>query len=564
MQTTQSPPRYIVTADQMRQAEAKADAQGDINYDQMMEKAGAAVAQAVDEVYGAAEKKITILVGPGNNGGDGLVAARYLARMGAMVAVILWNRRSINAPDVAQRDPNWERLQHHGVLIIRRNEQQVDGLGQTWLAQSDIIIDALLGTGVSRPIQGDLADLLSQVKTIIQPQANSSHILCDPLKPSKKQRTAPYLVAVDLPSGLNSDTGALDAQTLAADLTITFAAVKRGHITWPGAEAVGRLLIADIALQPDHFPAQHPLFVTPNFVSAWLPQRPATGHKGTFGKTMIVAGCRHFTGAPYLSGTAAGRVGAGLVTVALPQTIQPTISTHLTEATYLPLPDHDSALDSRYEGYIATEAVPILTEVLASYNALLIGPGLGQAPSTADFITDLLLSNRHLDDQWHLPPLVLDADALNYLAQQPSWWESLPSHCILTPHPGEMSRLANQVIDDLEAQRLEIVSTLAQRWKQIVVYKGAYSVIANPEGDVAVLPFANPALATAGSGDVLAGTIAGLLGQGLEPFAAAVTGGYLHGLAGEMARDDFWQAGVVASDLLPRLPMAMKKLATVE
>ncbi len=530
----------LVTAAEMKIAEDAANADG-LSYDAMMENAGRLVAQAIDEEFSAAGKQILVLVGPGNNGGDGLVAARYLSDLGASVAIYIWKRRNLNA------DLNWQRLTDYNLSVIQRQDD-LDGSKLTNLIdRSAIVVDALLGTGVSRPIQGDLAHLLTAARRAIEARRTSNApLLVDPLVPFHTAELGPVVVAVDLPSGLHTDSGALDPLTLPADLTVTFAAPKRGQVIVPGAVYVGQLLIADIGIADTYLPAAGPRLAVPAQIAEFLPERPVYGHKGTFGKAMVVAGSINYTGAPHLSAGAAYRVGAGLVTLAVPASAQAMISSRLTEATFIPLVDDG--------GSIAAEAAAQITEKKRGYSALLVGPGLGQAEGTAQFLGDLLPHVSNI-------PLILDADALNLLAKQPHWWEQVPPQTIITPHPGEMSRLANLPIAEIEANRLEFVPQMAQLWNTVIVYKGAYSVIASPDGEVMVLPFANPALATAGSGDVLAGSIVGLLAQRLDPFAAAAAGAYLHGLAGELARERFWDAGVVAGDLLPLLPLALKEVS---
>ncbi|MGQ9786586.1 MAG: NAD(P)H-hydrate dehydratase, partial [Anaerolineae bacterium] len=295
-------------------------------------------------------------------------------------------------------------------------------------------------------------------------------------------------------------------------------------------------------------------------------------NKGIFGKALIVAGSVNYTGAPQLAARAAVRAGTGLVTLALPQAIHPIVAAHMVEATYLLLP-HDM-------GVLAPDAVRVLAEKMGDYDALLIGPGLTQEKPTAEFLLELLggaqaTSKRRVgflhreeselpESGIILPPLVVDADALNLLAKLDQWWRLLPSQSILTPHPGEMARLIGCETKEVVADRIGCVIKTAARWGHIVLLKGAYTLVANPEGRVVVLPFANPALATAGSGDVLAGTIVAMRAQGLPPFEAAVVGGYLHGLAGEIAREMMHEVGVGAGDLPNFLPLAIKRLQGLE
>ncbi|MFQ5613527.1 MAG: NAD(P)H-hydrate dehydratase [Anaerolineae bacterium] len=555
---------YLVTTQQMQAAEKAADAAG-LSYETMMENAGRAVAGAIEAAFGASGMRVLVLVGPGNNGGDGLVAARYLADAGASVAAYVWKR------DV-EGDKNWWLARERGVETVWFEEDA----GRVRLARlidgAAIIVDALLGTGVSRPIEGALADLLAHAREAINDRrAPQSPLLADPAEPPPDGEMGPALVALDVPSGLNSDTGALDPYTLPADLTVTLAAPKLGHVLLPGAEFVGRLLVADIGIAGEHFPEVELRLAEPALVAGWLPDRPASAHKGTFGKALIAAGSANYTGAAYLAAAAATRVGAGLVTLALPEPLHPIVAARLAEATYLLLP-HDM-------GVIAPDAVGLLREKAGNYTALLLGPGLGQEKPTAEFLHSFLAQGEGGKSgerragfrvggdapaagpgERGLPPLVIDADGLNLLARQEQWWASLPGECILTPHPGEMARLMGGKVRAVEADRLGVARQSARTWGQTVVLKGAHTVVAAPDGRVVVMPFANPALATAGSGDVLAGAIVGLRAQGLPPFEAAAAGAYLHGLAGEIARAELGQAGVVAGDLVGLLPLAIREV----
>jgi NAD(P)H-hydrate epimerase len=315
----------------------------------------------------------------------------------------------------------------------------------------------------------------------------------------------------------------------------------------PGPSVVGQLVVGDIGILPQHYPNDVTTEMeTGSEVAALLPPRPVGAHKGTFGKALLVAGSTNYTGAAILAGQSAYRIGAGLVTLAPPRTIYPILAAKFMEGTYLPLPDQDGA--------VAVESIPPLRQKIVDVDAVLIGPGLGQHNSTISFLLELLA------DVDTLPPLVLDADSLNILAQQTEWWKLLPPNCILTPHPGEMARLTGTSTRDVESARLGVAMEMAAKWKQNVLLKGAHTIIAAPDGRTMIMPFANPALAKAGSGDVLAGAIVGLLAQGLSPFDAAVAGAYLHGLSGELARENLGVTSVVAGDLVGFLPGALQEV----
>ena len=339
-------------------------------------------------------------------------------------------------------------------------------------------------------------------------------------------------------------------KTVPCDETLTLGNPKAGLYRFPGAEYAGKVEVLDIGI-PNGVDSEITFeLMTDDWAqSSTLPDRPMSGHKGTFGKALIVGGSTHYVGAPYLAATAAGRVGAGLVTLAVPQSLQMAIAAKAVEPTYLPLPEESPGVPH------ADAADLIAEQAVKGTRHLLIGPGIGQADSTREMVTRLLLKGGAL------PPLVIDADGLNVLASSSeSWWSEFSQEAILTPHPGEMARLTGRSTKDIQGYRVEIAVESATKWRKIVVLKGAFTVVAYPDGSSRLSPFANSAMATAGTGDVLAGTIAGLLAQGVEPEDAAALGVYLHGLAGERVSAELGEAGMLAGDLLPELPRAIRDL----
>jgi NAD(P)H-hydrate epimerase len=374
----------------------------------------------------------------------------------------------------------------------------------------------------------------------------------------------PCVVAIDGPSGLDFDNGAIDEGSLKADLTVTFALPKWGQVTFPAPDWIGDLVIADIGIPDSVELPPGPELVTPDLASSWLPERPLNAHKGTFGKLMIVAGSANYTGAAILASSAAVRAGTGLVTLALPGALHSAVVPAIPEVTYVLLPNTLGVVDEH--------AVPVLLEQVSGYDALLVGPGLGNTPETSKFVERLLAPNgpprstgflRDAEASGgmpELPPLVVDADGLNILSEMPRWHERLPPCSVLTPHPGEMSRLTGKPVGDIQRDRLAIAQEAAESWRHVVVLKGAFTVIAAPDREPMMLPFANPGLSSAGTGDVLAGTIAGLRAQGVQGFEAAVAGGYLHGMAGEIATRVRGRAGLAARDIVETLPAARERL----
>ena len=509
----------IVTAAQMRAIEARSEESG-VSTDSLMEDAGLAVARIARRMVGPLTGvKITVLVGPGNNGGDGLVTARHLQRWGARVTAYLCRDRSADDPKLAD-------ARSAGVRVVRASDDaHLAGL-KTELGSAHLVVDAILGTGRARPIAGVLEDILRTLSDVRAANPDSS------------------LLAVDLPTGLDCDTGDVDPACVASDVTVALGYPKRGHVGFPGASFTGRLEVADIGLPAGLDGDVRLELMTGDWARSALPDRPPDSHKGTFGRAMIVAGSRRFLGAAYLAAVAAGRVGAGLVTIAIPESLVASVAPRAIEPTFLPLPESSA-------GVVSFDAASTILEALDGYTALLVGCGLGQAEETKSMVEGLLLSGAEL------PPAVVDADGLNTLAGVPEWWERWPSRAILTPHPGEMGRLTG---DSIGGPRLDSALEAAELWNKTVVLKGAHTVVAHPDGSAMLSPFANPALATAGTGDVLAGAIVGLLAQGASLEDAAQLGVYLHALAGKRVSGEMGDTGVLASDLLPALPRAIRDL----
>ena len=512
----------IVTVEQMKALEA-ASARAGVSVDALMEKAGLAVAsQATELLESPRGARVLVLVGPGNNGGDGLVAARYLHQWGARVQIYLCAPRPSS-------DPKLEQAEDRGIPVTSSEDDPSYALLHRHLSSTSLIIDAIIGTGKARPLQGGLKAILESVA-----QARGERVI--------------LLLAVDLPTGLDAETGALDPACQGADVTVTLGYPKVGHYTFPGASVAGRLVIADIGI-PAGLDAEIALeLITPDLLRSLLPRRTLEAHKGTFGRLMVVGGSRNYIGAPILACNGAYRAGAGLVTLAAAHTVDAIVAPRVVEATHLPLPETDA-------GGITSEGASLVREALSGYEALLVGCGLSQEAEVTEFVQALLLQEPALKT-----PMVLDADALNVLAHLPGWWERLKTPAVLTPHPGEMARLTSLSTGQVQSARLDTAREAAKRWGQVVVLKGAFTVVASHEGATHLSPFANPALASAGTGDVLAGVIGGLLAQGLTALDAATCGVYLHAAAAEELRTHLGDAGLVASDLLAEIPRRIKAL----
>ena len=526
----------LVTVPQMQTIEKEADA-GGLTYDQMMQNAGQGLADIVLDLFVDEDELEAVgLVGSGNNGGDTLIALTALARAGWKARAYLVKRRK---DDLVKKF-----LEAGGELIGAQKEDAFFHLS-AFLESADVLLDGVLGTGIKLPLKKDVAELLSEVNDILY--SLDEH---------------PLVIAVDCPSGVDCDSGEVADETIPADITVTMAAVKQGMLKMPAFEYVGNLQVVDIGL-PDDLPALQDLNTTvaeENIVSMLLPERPIDSHKGTFGTALIAAGSVNYTGAVLLAAEAAYRAGAGLVTLAVPGPVHTALAGQIPEATWVVLPQS--------MGVISSNASEVLVKNIERATALLIGPGFGMESTTKEFIENLLAGKSvprkstvrigfvHEENEKKeetnsvLPPMVVDADGLKLLAQIKDWHTKLPP-AILTPHPGEMAVLTGLSKEEIQEDRQAIARKYAREWGHVVVLKGAFTAIASPDGRVTVIPIASPALARAGTGDVLAGLIVGLRAQGLEAFDAAVAGAWIHAQAGLYAADDLGTtASVLASDVL--------------
>ena len=492
----------------------------------LTENVGLAVTDEVAEAAGGVEdKSILILVGKSFNGGGGLTAARYFQERNARPTVYMFGYRNA-AEDVA-----FSAMQQNNIPCIKADDDSnCSALGEA-LGSTDIVIDALLGPGEAEPLEGPTKGALDRVTA------------------AKTERPQMLLVGLDVPSGLDADSGAVDSATLNCDLTVTLSYPKIGLFQFPGASRVGKLAIADIGV-PDELAADINVeLMTEKWARSILPDRPLNSTKVNFGRLLVVAGSINYIGAAYLSCVGAYRVGAGLVTLATPTSLVGPLLSKLTEARFLPLPQSAA-------GIVGGDAFKdIKTETISS-NVMLMGPGLGRGREPQEFIKDTLDNLQPASS----PNLILDGDALDAVKGVESWWKKLPRQIVLTPNSGEMSRLLSAPLAEIDKNRLGYARNAAKDWDNTLVLKGAYTIVASFDGRVRIAPIANPGLASAGTGDVLSGAIAGLLAQGLGFFDAASLGVYLHVMAGELLRKNLGDSGMVAGDLLPALPQVITRL----
>jgi len=511
----------ILTADQMRDVDRRAVELFGIPDLILMENAGLRMADVLFALLpDLPRRRVLVLCGRGNNGGDGFVVARHLAMRGVAVRALLFaRRRQVKGPAAA----NLEAARRRGIPIDEVTGPAAWRRARRRLADSDLVVDALLGTGLSRPVEGLLARVIADVL-----------------------RSRVEVAAVDIPSGLQGGTGAVRGPALRAAHTVTFCRPKWPHVLPPASERCGRVHVVDIGIPSAAVAAARPTldWPEPADLAADLPDRPRGAHKGDFGHVLVIAGARGKGGAARMTALAALRAGAGLVTAAVPRSLQGRLVSGAMEAM-------TEGLEETADGSLALAALPRLLRLVEGKSAIALGPGLTTHPETARLVRDLVRRIR--------VPLVLDADGLNAFEGDTRGWPGRRP-LILTPHPGEMARLAGMSTRAVQADRPGVAAGMARRLGCHVVLKGHRTIVAQPDGRMSVNPTGNPGMATGGSGDVLSGILAGLLAQGLEPGKAARVGVYLHGLAGDMAAGRVGEMPLLARDIIEDFPRALGRL----
>ena len=516
----------------------------------LMENAGAAVAGVCAKQFPhLASRRIVVLCGKGNNGGDALVAARHLRAMGACADVWLLAKAEELHGDAAINRDKW--LACGGEMRIVSNGMEWNDVRDA-LDRAQILVDGIFGTGVRGPVEGWLAQVIDHVNAL---------------------RPGALIVAVDMPSGLPSDTGGVTGPVIRADYTVTFTAPKRGQFLGRAADYVGLLHVAEIGspaelvdsisvAEKSSGGAVTPMWrwLDPREFAALPFRRPPDGNKGKYGHVLVVAGSRGKSGAAVLSGTAALRAGAGLVTVATAESVQPIVAGALAELMTVPLACTGS-------GSISLDALRQFEELVKGKSVVAIGPGLGTEAETQEVVQRIVHSCAL--------PLVLDADGLNAFAGRSDERADerageLRDHAapflVVTPHPGEMARLVGCSIADVQSNRIEIAMRYAGEWNAWVVLKGYLTVVASPDGRVWINSTGNPGMATGGTGDVLTGMVGGMVAQfgaemDRERLAQAITlGVYLHGLAGDIAADETGEGPLIASDVVRSIPRAWRQV----
>jgi hydroxyethylthiazole kinase-like uncharacterized protein yjeF len=510
----------IVTAEEMRQVDKRTIEEFGLSGTVLMERAGLSVASKIRELY--SPRKIVVVAGSGNNGGDGLVAARDLHNEGGNVSVFLTAR-----PEAFRGDALTQYIAavRYGVSVHHVGEFL--GHHESILSRHTVIVDAILGTGLSKPVAGKLAEVIRLIN-----------------------RSGMRVVSVDIPSGISSDDGQVRGAAVKADCTVTFGLPKRGHYLYPGAECAGKLFVMDIGfpqalLSSEKFTTE---LLEQKDVVSFIPERRKYSHKGDYGHVLVVAGSRGKTGAALMAAKACLRSGAGLVTIGIPESLADIFQTRVTEEMTLILPD-------KGDGTLSAKACARILEFTGKKNHVLaIGPGIGVSVETRKLIKDVIRNSGS--------PVVVDADGINSLSGSREVLERVKAPIMLTPHPGEMARLLEKTvsgktrltISDIEKNRIDIALSFAGESKTYLVLKGVPTVVATPSGKAYVNSTGNPGMASGGTGDVLTGMIAGLLSQNMNAVHSCVLGVYMHGLAGDMAASEKGQHSVTAMDLIDKIP----------
>lgn len=508
--------RLTVTNEQMRTAEANADKNG-ISYMKLMRNAGEACFGRISKILGGVEDKtFVILSGRGNNGGDGIVIANMLTE--AHASVILVFVQDLPKSDTARQCYSMYEKVVKSCLYVHRQDVVKRAIGAC-----DAIIDCVFGTGFHGELEENLVDLFGFV------QEN-----CPGIK-----------ISVDVPSGIDSDTGEIAKGAFVPDHTIVLGAMKKGLYSHPAYESCGSILLADIGIPSNCYDACEAA-LTDDVLREFIPERKRVSHKGTYGKMLNISGSAFYTGAALLSTEGALRTGVGLCTLATPTRVINAIAAAVPETTYLPL-------EQDFDGFINDKSVDMIMVELENrkYDAVLVGCGLGNRKTTRD-LTEIVIRSADC-------PVIIDADGLNSLAGNINVLKESKKGVIVTPHPAEFARMTGKSVEEIQHDRISAAKTFANEYGCVTVLKGVNTVVAAPDGQAFVNTTGNPGLAKGGSGDVLAGMIASLTAQGAEPLYAAALGVYLHGLAADKLAQTKGLAGILPRDIPEALPELLKK-----
>jgi NAD(P)H-hydrate epimerase len=515
---------FLVTANEMQRMDHNTIESFGIPGRVLMENAGrGATAFFLEAIYRLHKGPVGIMAGRGNNGGDGFVIARYLHQKGIAVTVFLLAQKERLTGDAAA---NLILLDAMGVPVVEISDDNIFERQQLAMRHQQTWIDAILGTGLRSDVRGFFRTAIDFINQQKRP-----------------------VFAVDIPSGLNADTGQVCGACVHATATATFGFAKVGHLCYPGRTLTGRLKVVEIGI-PLHVATdvgcrQH--LITPGVIKQHFPRRSITAHKGRTGHLLVLAGSPGKTGAAAMTAMSAMRVGAGLVTLGIPCSLNPILEALVTEAMTVPLAESP-------QGGLDESAVETILPLFEGKRCLAVGPGIGTDPSTGRLLSRLIQSSPI--------PMVIDADGLNLIAEDPDILSKRQSPIVLTPHPGEMARLSGLSPADIQSDRIDHTRAFAKRYGVIVVLKGASTIIAKPDGMVDINPTGNPGMAAGGMGDVLTGIIAGMVTQGMQIDAAAQSGVYLHGFAADRMARMKAPVGYLATDIMDTLPGALEEILT--
>ncbi len=522
----------VATTSQIRKLESEWISACDSNWGQvLMELAGHQAAKVAYDLWQSNPYKVNVVCGSGNNGGDGLVVARYLHLWKVPVSIsFISSKNNKNDHQMTSKEANVNKTIAQNLGIEMRLVDKVSALD---LKEVALVVDALLGTGLDRNVDGLYKEIIERINDI---------------------RLAKELtvLAIDVPSGVNTDNGQIMGTAVRADATATFGYLKAGLLCHPAAELCGNLNLIDIGLPPLGNRSPEIYLSTVEYISSLIPERKANSNKGTFGTLLTVAGSTGMSGAAFLSSRSSLRSGAGLVLLATAKSVLE----HLPpgEVIYKPLPETP-------EQSIDEKAVTEVLALMKTASAVVVGPGLTTHDQTVSFVKQFLID---LMGQKDILPCLIDADALNSLAKFTDIMDSKPKPFVLTPHPKELSRLTGQNTQEIQEDRINAALAAAKKFGSIIVLKGAHSIVASYDGRVFVNPTGNASMAKAGAGDVLSGIIGGLLAQKISPFSAAVAGTYIHGLAGEIASLELGMSSVLANDISMSISGALDQITNKE
>ncbi|OGR24462.1 MAG: bifunctional ADP-dependent (S)-NAD(P)H-hydrate dehydratase/NAD(P)H-hydrate epimerase [Desulfobacterales bacterium RIFOXYA12_FULL_46_15] len=511
----------LVTADEMQDMDQKTIRSFGIPGLVLMESAGrGAVDALLSKINTKDIKNIAVMAGRGNNGGDGFVMARYLMEKGFKVTAFLLASKEAVKGDARVNMQFFETLCGHSSfssLVEIKNEGELK-TNKTRILHHDLFIDAILGTGLNAELKGVVKDAVELMNKSGKP-----------------------VFSVDIPSGLNADTGKPLGSAVKAFATAAFAFAKAGHILYPGNIHTGELSIIDIGI-PKFIADEKKIqlrLVEKQDIAAFFPPREFDSHKGSFGHVLVIAGSTGKTGAAAFCADAAMRCGTGLVTLGIPESLNPVMESLVLEPMTHPLPEKET-------GFLSETCLKDILGLLKGKQALALGPGLGTREGTKKLVQELIEQSP--------VPLVLDADAVNCIAENPGILKKKTQPAILTPHPGEMARLCNLTTRDIWEDRIGIARKFASEFEVILVLKGAQTVIALPDGKAFINPTGNPGMASGGMGDVLTGMTAGFLAQGFSPENASLAGVYIHGLCADILSKKMGNFGFLAKDMINAIP----------